>query len=164
MWLRRYLAPDGIKPRWARVIDAILAETVMAKPVTERRSRIDWILQTWHESEAKLTKVPKYVKEMLNAGRKNNVGLEALKLTRATKMKILIWHHLAVSDNYTWNKKAARCLRNNHNVRTVGDLLRRDLNSHNCENSENCQNIIETLLNKLLEKFNPNTAHLIEMG
>jgi hypothetical protein len=96
---------------------------------------------------------------MLKIAKKYNIGIDAMKISVDTKRKLPIWHHIAITDNYTWNKKATKCIRENHKIKTVRQLenlkYNRPANNKKCENPVRCQNIMTTLLNKLPPKFNP---------
>ncbi|KAI6139649.1 hypothetical protein BKA82DRAFT_3988157, partial [Pisolithus tinctorius] len=117
-WLRRYLTTSD-RPSWAYVADAILANNVTKKPTTEHKSCISWALQNWHESARKDAQIPIQLKEIINTARKYNIGLDGRQLSLETLNQLPIWNHLAATNNYLWNKKSSKCLRNNHNVKTV---------------------------------------------
>jgi len=157
MWLKKYLAPEEKKPDWAYITDNIIFQNVTAKPIIEDKSKIDWILQSWHESKSKTNKIPKIIHKMLKAARKYNTGYEARKVDYRQKLKIPIWHNFAVNENWLWNKKAAKCLRNNHEVKTTEDLVNERRKHYNmrCENEKNCESMISNLLNKLPEIIDP---------
>ncbi|KAI6113489.1 hypothetical protein EDD16DRAFT_1484079, partial [Pisolithus croceorrhizus] len=118
VWLKKYLTSEK-RPAWAYVADDILRNNITPKPKTEQKSCISWALQSWHESAKRETKIPKQIKEMLQTARKYNLGLDSRQLSIPTLKKLPIWHHLAAENNYLWNKKSSKCLRDNHGVRTV---------------------------------------------
>ena len=92
------------------------------KPIVEEKSRISWIMQSWHESESADSKISNRIRILLKTARKYKTGFEAAKISLETKLKMPIWHHHGIRNNYYWNKKAAKCLRNNHSIKSVGDL------------------------------------------
>ncbi|KAG2084303.1 uncharacterized protein F5147DRAFT_782555 [Suillus discolor] len=71
-----------------------------------------------------------------------------------------IWHHPAIKNNYLWNKPAARCLRNKHNIETVEDLERfaysNEPNTVKCNAVDQCYNIATIILAELPPKFQLN--------
>ncbi|KAI6128057.1 hypothetical protein EDD17DRAFT_1473331, partial [Pisolithus thermaeus] len=155
VWLKKYLTNEK-RPAWAYVADNILRNNITPKPKTEPKSCISWALQSWHESAKKETKIPKQIKEMLQTARKYNLGLDSCQLSIPTLKKLPIWHHLAAENNYLWNKKSSKCLRDNHGVRTVNHLLTVPI-APACNNPQTCQKMADILLNRLPMKFNPLT-------
>lgn len=157
MWIKKYLTTEK-RPKWAYIMDHIIGMNVARKPVVDEKSKVTWILQTWHESEASWNKVPQGIKEMLKVGRKYNIGMDAAKISKETKGEMPLWHHIAASDNYGWNKKAARCLRENHKVMTVKDLQNEKeavWEGPSCKNPEACMAMAGKLIGKISDKFNP---------
>lgn len=153
IWLRKYLAPHN-KPDWTYVADAILKNNITAKPIVEIPSRISWALQTWHESAKPSAKIPKLLKNTIKTARKFNIGFDATKPGPETLELLPIWNHIAAQNNYLWNKKSAKCLRNNHNVKTVKNLLFLTT-SDTCDSLHKCTNMALNLLDKLPPKFDP---------
>ena len=133
----------------------------MKKPIVDEESKLSWILQSWHESEAKDAKIPAYMKRMFKVARKYNVGIDSLKYGEGVKKIFPIWHHVGVQKNYLWNKKAARCLRQYHQIKTVEDLTNEEKIQKGCDTQERCKNVANLLIKQLPEKFNPlqNTPH-----
>ncbi|KAF9455795.1 hypothetical protein BDZ94DRAFT_1179178 [Collybia nuda] len=158
IWLKKWLSPEKNRPVWAYLTDEIIHRNIAKNPMVEPRSRQSWILQSWHESMAKQAKISPMIREMLRVARKYNIGIDARKISKRTKGEMPIWHHSeAVEANYHWNKKAARCLRNNHQIRKVKDLEENINGSYhiNCNGQEQCQKIGETIMWKLPDKYNP---------
>jgi len=157
MWLKKYLAPTEKKPDWAYITDNIIFQYITPKPIIEEKSKIDWILQSWHESKSKTNKIPHVIHKMLKTARKHNTGYEARKVNYHQKLKMPIWHNFTINENWLWNKKAAKCLRNNHEVKTTQDLVneRRIPYNARCENEKNCSSMISNLLNQLPEIIDP---------
>jgi ribonuclease HI/exonuclease III len=158
MHLKKYLAPKNKRPKWAWIVDEILFLNITPKPMIENESKISWILQTWHESMGAEANISDRIREMLKIGRKYNIGLDALKLSKETKLELPIWHHLAVTNNHLWNKKGGRQLRQNHNVKTVNDLIeivKSNSIGTRCNNHNSCIAVGESILQKLPIKFDP---------
>ena len=164
MQLKRWFAPPDNKPTWAFVADAIISMHPRAHPIVDEAARIDWILQSWHESDAPKLRVPPFISHLVAVARKYNIAVNGRKISKDTKLIPPLWHHFSATNNFTWNKKAARCLRTNHSVKTVGDLLTWTQNptqDAGCENIEPCERIAVTLQDRLPAKWNPimNTPH-----
>ncbi|KAJ3780466.1 hypothetical protein GGU10DRAFT_238611, partial [Lentinula aff. detonsa] len=119
MWGKKWLAPQQKRPTWGFVLDEIINMNIPKSPIIDREARVNWVLQNWHESDAKWAQIPRKAKSMINVLRKYNVGVEALKISKETKNKMPIWHHIDASSNHLWSKKSARCLRREHQVITV---------------------------------------------
>ena len=62
---------------------------------------------------------------MLLVGRKYNVDFIPHSMSRDTLSRMPIWHHKGFRDNThpMNNGKWQKCLRANHNIHTVGDVL-----------------------------------------
>jgi ribonuclease HI/exonuclease III len=162
MWLKKWLAPPQQRPTWAFVVDEILKENITPNPLVEANACVSWALQSWHESMSSNAKISKEIRGMLKVARKYNIAMEAPKLSVLTKNEMPAWHHHAVTKNYLWNKKSARCLRDNHRVSTVGDLVRVEEHlagqrsaDYVCENEGKCADMAHKLLAQIPEKYNP---------
>ena len=70
MWIKKWLSPSKIKPKWTIILDEILKSNVAKAPMIDLESRISWIKQSWHESEAKDSKISKQIKDILRVARK----------------------------------------------------------------------------------------------
>ena len=124
MWVKKWLSPQKNKPKWTYILDEILNKNVAKAPMIDPQSRINWIKQSWHESKAKNVKISKGIRNMLKVARKHNIALEPLKYSKETKNDEPLWHNrLMTKANYQWNKKSARCIRENHDVKTLKDLV-----------------------------------------
>ncbi|KAG1836343.1 hypothetical protein C8R48DRAFT_583196, partial [Suillus tomentosus] len=118
IWLKKWLR-SGKRPAWAVLTDEIIRLNVTPIPITEPKSRISWLLQSWHESQTESARIPNTITRMLKVARKYNIGIDFLHAKKSVKDEMPIWHHPAIKNNYLWNKPAARCLRNTHNIETV---------------------------------------------
>jgi ribonuclease HI/exonuclease III len=158
MHLKKYLAPKELRPKWAWIVDEILFQNTTPKPIIDNESKKSWILQTWHESMSKESRISHRNREMLRIGRKYNIGFDTPKISKDTKSEMPMWHHIAATNNYLWNKKGARQLRQTHKVETVGDLIIviNSLEAYNeCENHQSCMNVGNSMLDILPKKYNP---------
>ena len=153
MWLKRWLSPKEKRPKWAYIMDMILNESIAKKPLIDKESRLNWLIQSWHESEAKEIKLSSHIKRMLKVARKYNITPIAAKYDREAKMNQPLWHNIMMKNaNYHWNKKSARCLRENHDIKTIKDLV--EWNAvMDC--TKPCNNMAEKLIELLPEKINP---------
>ncbi|EAU80349.2 hypothetical protein CC1G_12782 [Coprinopsis cinerea okayama7 len=64
-----------------------------------------------------------------------------------------IRHYVRIGRR-TVDVKAARCLRNNHGIKTVGDL-RWDTGNQNCQNAPACAAMKDALMSRVSNKMNP---------
>ena len=123
MWIKKWLSPNKNKPKWTYILDEILNNSITKAPIIDKESRINWLKQSWHESEAKEVKLSKSIRNMLKTARKHNITLEPLKYSRKVKEAEILWHNRLMSKaNYQWNKKSARCLRTEHQIKTIKEL------------------------------------------
>ena len=153
MWLKKWLSPNENKPKWTKIMDEIIFSNVAKAPLIDEKSKMSWALQSWHESEAKEAKIPKTVKFMLKVARNFNINAVTIKYEKSVKEKIPLWHNILMSGaNYQWNKKASRCLRNNHEIKTIGDLYGQKDND-NCTKA--CQEMKLRLIRMIPEIINP---------
>jgi ribonuclease HI len=161
MWLKKWLAPRSSRNIWASMVDEILMENIPPKPMIREENRVQWIKQSWNESMSKNAKVSTSIREMLKVGRKYNVAIDGPKMSHGTKIQLPIWHHFAAKDNYTWNKKASKCLSLKHEIKTVKDLqnfIEEGNPPENCDHPDKCLKIANTLMDKIPSKYNPNNS------
>jgi hypothetical protein len=155
MWFKKWLSTTSERPLWAHIIDAIIAKNAPKTPMTDENSRLNWMLQGWQESEGKNTKISNEIRQMLKTARKYNATVTAPRYSIETKKAWPIWWHVDATQNYTWNKKAAKHIRNDHKVSTVGDLmaLRQELATEPCTTA--CNQMASKLFEPLSNKTNP---------
>ena len=155
MWLKKWLSPKEKRPKWAYIMDKILNESIAKKPLIDQESRLSWLMQSWHESEAKEVKLSMNIRRILKVARKYNINPIALKYDRDAKMSQPLWHNIMMNNaNYHWNKKSSRCLRENHGIKTIKDLVEWN-RVKSC--STPCNNMAERLIGMLPDKINPMT-------
>lgn len=94
---------------------------------------------------------------MFKTARKFNTGYEVRKVEKDQKLRMPVWHNFTVNKNWLWNKKAAKCLRNNHKVKVMKDLIneRNKMNILTCENDKSCEAMKTKLLKQLPELIDP---------
>ena len=60
---------------------------------------------------------------MLKVAEKYNARVQARKTDTHLKGNMIIWNHTyGAKNNYNMNKLACKCLRNNHKIKTVGEM------------------------------------------
>ena len=153
MWLKKWLSVDATRPKWALIMDMIINESIAKQPIIDEESRMNWIIQTWHESEAKEVRLSSNIRRILRVARKYNITPIAPKYDTRAKENMPLWHNIMMRDaNYQWNKKSARCLRQKHNIRTIGDLI--DWKERkNC--SKACNEMTDRIIDMIPDKINP---------
>src|SRR4030095_6809252 len=69
-----------------------------------------------------INKIPQDLKDMLKAAKEFKVKLELLQPTQEIKNSLPIWQHSQANDllRLEYNIKESKCLRNKHNILTVG--------------------------------------------
>ncbi|EPS94214.1 hypothetical protein FOMPIDRAFT_1134770 [Fomitopsis schrenkii] len=127
MWTKRYLTLDERRPMWALAADVLLSRAASRdagaiRPLAQMNS----FLQSWTPAVHKASPLPEYLKRMLSTAKKYNVSFAAVKLDHSMKVKLPIWYHLGATKKLRRmnNTKTGDCLRLNHGVRTVADVLR----------------------------------------
>ena len=60
----------GKRENGHNILDMILNRNIAKKPIIDNESRMNWLIQSWHESEAKAVKQSGNVKRMLRVARK----------------------------------------------------------------------------------------------
>jgi hypothetical protein len=153
MWLKKWLSPEEKRPKWAHIVDEILNENITKNPMIDRENRKSWILQSWHESESKESKISGNIRRMLKIARKYNVTVKAPKYEKEIKENMILWHNSMIKGaNYQWNKKSSRCLRDLHAIETIGDLFMERISEGD---HEPCDKMAEILKSKIPDIINP---------
>jgi exonuclease III len=123
-WLQTYLSPRESRPKWAYVADEIIkSNTPKAKANMDAKAAINCFLQSWDPKIR--TGMPEELLEMMKVANKYDVALEALMVDEPVMRQMPLWYHIGANDtlNYLNNKPMAKCLRDNHDVKTVGDAM-----------------------------------------
>ena len=126
MWLKSYLNLGPKRPMWAYVADVLINESKSkASGKIQAPAQTNVYLQSWNPSLHSASKLPKDIIQMMKTGQKFGVSFEALKLSDLVKDRLPAWYHLGVGKHMASlnNQGASRCLRDNHCVKTVGDLV-----------------------------------------
>lgn len=182
MWLKNYLILDQLHPLWAFIADILLEENIAKSSNIDRNVTCNTYLQKWSPSMAPGSKLPLDLKRMLKVGWKYNAGFSAINIPHQVKKLLPAWYHLGAETNpWGFNRQwTTQCLKGNHQVKTVGDLVRltnrlrsadpanihQDLQECPCmpctaDRELNCQNpnkyccSAQDLIDCLKEKWNP---------
>ncbi|TFY61694.1 hypothetical protein EVJ58_g4350 [Rhodofomes roseus] len=182
MWLKRYLTLTPDRPRWAFLVDTILAIRVTKEAgQIKRNAQINTFLQDWHPATHSRSQLPVYLKRLLTTAKKHNACFAAVKLGPSVKLQLPAWYHISADKHLRRlnNTRLSNCLRDNHNVRVVADLLKAsqhppfiqsgqpgkdyDCTCEACNNTRNggckhpmkCQEAAARITNSLSAKWNP---------
>ncbi|KAL4255818.1 hypothetical protein AB1N83_014347 [Pleurotus pulmonarius] len=183
MWAKNYLKIGKERPQWAYFADKIMAINV---PKSEEgippELRLNPLTQSWNTTRKDGRGNPKFLQDMMGAIKRYNVRLEAITLTREALREMPIWYHKEANPRIRLlaKSRAALCLRNNHQIRSVGDtedlagkLTKRDhkrraacrcgdcraIRLHTgCEAPYVCADKASELLETLPEKWDPRRA------
>jgi exonuclease III len=175
-WLQTYLSPRESRPKWAYVADEIIKRNIpKAKANMDAKATSNCFLQSWDPKIR--TGMPDELIEMMKVANKYDVALEALMVDEPVMRQMPLWYHIGANDTLSYhnNKPMAKCLRDNHDVRTVGDAMdliqRRPARHRNrrlcpcnvcqesrrrkCEYPHHCMEYCRTLVATLKAKWNP---------
>ncbi|KAJ3911656.1 hypothetical protein F5877DRAFT_55042 [Lentinula edodes] len=174
-WLRSYLDLSPDRAIWTYVADALMAHHVpKSYKVIDKHSRINIFLQSWNTEKKSL---PKDLQDMINVATRYGLRLEVMAPSREIIRQMPIWlHSKANGIQCLQHKPEAKCLRQNHKIRTVGDteeLTKHLRNTHhharrncacpkcrqmredNCRNPHKCYEYAKKLIETLPPKWNP---------
>ena len=179
-WLKTYLQQDSERPTWAFFTDALIAKQACSTPVVHPNARINVFLQTW-KPRTKNTTLPLRIVHMLKTAKQCELQFDFLTLCPQELQKLPIWFHLGADKglNQFNNHYYAPCLRNKHQIITVGqmsDFANSSNTDHdneaqsechctrcqferqelNCENPNECHRTARRIMECLNPKWNPN--------
>jgi exonuclease III len=182
MWLKTYLTLNRSRPIWAFVADVLIEESIAKSNKIDRNVTANTYLQNWSPSLAPNSKLPLDLKRMLKVGRKYNASLSAISIPRMIKKRLPAWYHLGAEETPRgFNRlQTTQCLKQNHRIDTVGDLVRltnrlrtadpanihQDLRDCpctpctadrglNCSDPNRCCRSGQDIIGRLREKWNP---------
>jgi ribonuclease HI/exonuclease III len=186
MRLKTYLNLGETRPLWAKVADALFAKHVTKKEMklSEPRVRQNVFLQSWSTSDGHQSKLPKRLKLLVKTAKKYGLRLDALAMTKRGAREMPIWFHIEADKEirHKNKQKASRCLRDRHNVSTVGDteemgrcpadhrekpdcecLKCREMRDNlGCKNPDACIRMAISLLDTLPKRWDPRSDQTIE--
>ena len=183
MWLKSYLDLTSKRPMWAYVADILINNsTSKATNNVSSSAQLNTYLQSWNTSLHATSKLPEDIIQMMKTGQKFGVSFEALKLSDLVKEQLPAWYHLCTGQHMVSlnNQSASKCLRDNHLVKTVGQLIqhtkrerdpsaprhsnranyacnycKHDRQYFNCATPNKCSLMARRLLDQLQPKWHP---------
>jgi len=182
MWLKKYTTLRTLRPTWALIADILLEENIANSHHIDKKVTINTYLQSWSPTTGTRSKLPPDLKKMVNVGKKYNLSFGALRIPEDVKKELPAWYHLGAENNPAgFNRsRAPKCLKDNHQVRTVSDLLKatsrlRHANPNNihqdlrqcqctscgedrnagCQDPNKCCRAAQSLIDRLKPKWKP---------
>lgn len=125
-WLRDYLDLTERRPNWCFIADALIGIAMKKRDgAADQSAKMNTFIQSWDPNLHSSKALPREIRQMLIVGKKFNVRMDTLKLPPALKRKLPIWYHIGAEQDLqtATMKPASQCLRKNHGVRTVEDVL-----------------------------------------
>ncbi|EPS95521.1 hypothetical protein FOMPIDRAFT_1108758, partial [Fomitopsis schrenkii] len=126
MWVKRYLDLSPARPMWAWAVDVLLSRHATSDAgAINTKAQVNSFLQSWSPAVGARSTLPRYLKSMLLTAKKHDVSFAAIKLSRKSKHRLPIWYHLGSVRKLRAmnNSPGGKCLRDNHSVQYVADLL-----------------------------------------
>ena len=185
-WLKAYLNLSESRPVWAFVAEVLIGlHITKGSGGVHKLSQVNTFLQTWKVNMTGASRLPEDIKRMLRIAKKHNLTCNAIKIDRKIKKALPIWYHIGArkSIKSLINSTSGKCLRENHQVVTVGDLLKirermrrttepphkpykncpcpycdRDRRVADCDNPSRCTNTAIKLLRSLKSKWNTKSS------
>ncbi|CCA75615.1 hypothetical protein PIIN_09606, partial [Serendipita indica DSM 11827] len=153
MWLKRWLQAEPNRPTWAYALNSMLEDSSGCE--VDRNTITEWLEQGWHQ-KPRSTNLTKSAADLIATAKKYNVHISVIRASHELKLNMPAFHHPGHLINLSNNTKTARCLRTNHQVRTIRDITNvidnRTLTS-NCANQRRCRQLAGKILNNLNEKW-----------
>ncbi|KAF5377136.1 hypothetical protein D9757_001831 [Collybiopsis confluens] len=125
MTLKTYLTFGPQRKQWAKIADELFSlQTPKSDGNTDRKTRINVFLQSWKTLQNN-KQVPS-LRKITSTAKKFRLRIEGIAFERDITHKMPIWMHKEASIDIRkmTNTLASKCLREKHNVRTVGDAER----------------------------------------
>jgi ribonuclease HI/exonuclease III len=164
VWLRRWLIPGEARPKWAFAANEIIANARQNNPKVDENCITEWEEQRWN-SKLNVEQMPNSLREMIKAAKRYNLKISVLRAPIALKLSMPAFFHPGSENNRKNNTRRAKCLRNNHAVNTINDLVTFALDKENneeeyeCElKTERCRQYAKELLRNLTNVWNPLTT------
>ena len=122
-WLKRWWKPEPDRPNWAWIVNEIIFLNASQKPTVDQSTVKEWICQSWRV-KTQSNHLPVSVKEMIGAAMKYNAAISVSRAPGKLRLEMPAFYHPFARNKYLrTNSMAMKCLRANHNVRTVEDLV-----------------------------------------
>jgi len=163
MWLKRFYLSTKNRPKWTFIANDILQRCMRKSGQrVETTAVTEWIEQTWRVN-TRSPELPNFLKAIIKAATKYNVRISVLRAPLLLKLKMPAFHHLAASSKRLNNSRRAKCLRDNHHIVTIEDLIFfaevEDPNvtiEQDCENGvDKCKDTARRILRNLSDTWNP---------
>lgn len=180
-WVQAYLNLSATRPAWAFLADELLSRSILAADAhIAKPNRLNIFLQSWDVNTRRASGLPEDLRTMIKVGRKYKAGLAAARVSDDLRMKLPVWYHIGADAHLRriGNKITSNCLRDVHDVSTVGDLTKvlqrtreRDCTHHarrncacrfcvsdraqGCTNPSQCCRAAATVLADLNPKWHP---------
>jgi exonuclease III len=184
IWLKRYLDTSAARPLWASFADALLARNVPASEERiDEKMRQNPLLQTWSTFRGYQRRVCPFIRELISTAENYGMRLEALDVPQSTADMMPIWLHKQADQRARRLalSKEAVCLRENHEIRTTGEMRRFAAKAnqpghkkrknctcdacklartaHQCSAPSACIEKANEIISTLPEKWNPLSEH-----
>lgn len=123
VWLRDYLNLTPSRQTWAIVTDILINAT--APPGSSAVAITNAFLQSWNPPTRgpRLALLNDGIIRMLKAARTYKTNLAAIRLSPGVQAALPAWYH-PCSESRSITNVSAKCLLNNHNAKTVADLVK----------------------------------------
>ncbi|KAJ7718280.1 hypothetical protein B0H16DRAFT_1337550, partial [Mycena metata] len=113
-----FLTKDEDRAKWCYLADKGFQKEVPQGIIVDKKARINPFIQTWAPLQKKL---PRPLKRMYRTATKFGLTFDALALEKNVKDEIPVWFHPGGKKDLARhnNSSRAKCLRDNHGVKTV---------------------------------------------
>jgi exonuclease III/ribonuclease HI len=126
-WVKRYLNLSNSRPLWAKVMDAILASnTPNSEKDIPMEIRANVFLQSWKTYRGKGKRMAPTIRRILDTAKKYHVRLEGIKFSNQVVSTMPIWLHIKADETMARRlarSPMAKCLIENHQIKTVRDAI-----------------------------------------
>ncbi|KAL4255512.1 hypothetical protein AB1N83_014246 [Pleurotus pulmonarius] len=189
MWVKEYLKLQD-RPLWTYFADRILAQNARKSDENVPLDlRVNMFLQNWRAKLGGASEsCPKELKSMVSTALKYGTRIEAINLTQSVLENMPIWFHARENSRLrkAATSSASICLRNKHNVKTVGDAVttasclndpehrkskkckcqgcKGARDNYKCTHPDSCFKRARQLLNTLPQKWDPRKANIQAPG
>lgn len=127
MWLKSFLDISPARPKWAYIADILIGECVTkSSGKVDQISKLNTFLQTWDPNTSPSSKIPHEIIRMLKIAKRSDTRFDALRISQKIRKDLPAWFHIGASERLKKlnNSLVSKCLRQNHEVKSIGDLLK----------------------------------------
>lgn len=183
-WMATYANFSNTRAPWTFLGDILISDGISRKDENvQGTARQNIILQSWSVPKTKRRDgkrpLPEDLHLMLKTANKYDVSVHAVKVERHLKEAMPLWFHIGADKEKKKinNLPGCKCLRDNHEVKTVGEAIRvtarlrllthqdkascpcppctSDRDIRECRNPARCAKTAKKVISKLQPKFNP---------